>query len=207
MTMLDTVDVVSVQVLHGTVVHLAFEDGTQRVLDLRPLMRGPVFDQVFEQGMFDQVAVDPDLGTVVWPNGADLSPDVLRYDGHEQSWLRQARKNSWFAVVFSEKTTGLVQLRELLTRSVTQPRVPEGRELAATSSERGQMSRLIGTKVYGRQVPPRGLPIKKRVGIVSRVSSGTVVRVKHGGGFVRVVAQGTCIRVEPGAKRPALDLK
>ena len=27
--------------------------------------------------MFDQVSVDANLGTVVWPNGADIDPDVL----------------------------------------------------------------------------------------------------------------------------------
>jgi hypothetical protein len=31
---------------------------------------------------FGQVRVDPELGTVVWPNGYDLDPDVLHGD-HE----------------------------------------------------------------------------------------------------------------------------
>jgi hypothetical protein len=28
--------------------------------------------------LFRQVRVDDELGTIVWPNGADMDPDVLR---------------------------------------------------------------------------------------------------------------------------------
>lgn len=79
-TLPETVDVTDVRVLGGTLVMLQFADGVARVLDLKPLMRGPVFDEVFDSGIFPQISVDHDLGTVVWPNGADLSPDVLRYE-------------------------------------------------------------------------------------------------------------------------------
>jgi hypothetical protein len=36
-----------------------------------------VFAPLRDKAYFDQVRVDPDLGTVVWPNSADLDPDVL----------------------------------------------------------------------------------------------------------------------------------
>jgi hypothetical protein len=42
---------------------------------------GPVFEPLRDEAFFAQVAVDPELGTVVWPNGADLAPDAL----HEQA--------------------------------------------------------------------------------------------------------------------------
>jgi hypothetical protein len=57
---------------------LRFDDGTVGTLDIASLTR---FDGVFaalqEPGCFAQVRVDPELGTVVWPGGADLCPDVL----------------------------------------------------------------------------------------------------------------------------------
>jgi hypothetical protein len=71
-------DIVAVEVLEHHVVHLAFADGSERTLDLHPYLRGPVFERVrTEISFFKAVRVDPDAGTIVWPNGADLAPEVL----------------------------------------------------------------------------------------------------------------------------------
>jgi hypothetical protein len=40
-------------------------------------MRAPVFDQARTAGVFAEVTVDPETGTVVWAGGADLAPDTL----------------------------------------------------------------------------------------------------------------------------------
>lgn len=68
----------SVKVLEGFQVHLLFTDGTEKTVDLSPYLHGPVFDPLKKDpAMFRQVRVDPELGTIVWPNGADVCPDVL----------------------------------------------------------------------------------------------------------------------------------
>ncbi len=68
----------SVKVLEGYQVHLFFTDGTEKTVDLSPYLRGPVFDPLKKDpAKFRQVRVDPELGTIVWPNGADVCPDVL----------------------------------------------------------------------------------------------------------------------------------
>jgi len=71
-------DVVAAMPLEGHKIHLCFEDGAEGVIDLAPQLsfRG-VFEPIKDLAYFRQVRVDPDLGTVVWPNGADLDPDVL----------------------------------------------------------------------------------------------------------------------------------
>jgi Protein of unknown function (DUF2442) len=56
-----------------------FDDGTEKTVDVRPLLRGPVFEPLLEPAAFARVVVDPVCGTVVWPNGADLAPEAL-YD-------------------------------------------------------------------------------------------------------------------------------
>jgi hypothetical protein len=38
---------------------------------------GGVFSQLEDVGFFSQVQVDPEAGTIVWPNGVDFCPDVL----------------------------------------------------------------------------------------------------------------------------------
>lgn len=58
---------------------LVFVDGTEAELDFakRILGRGGVFVPLEEVAFFAQVTVDPEVGTLVWPNGVDLDPDVL----------------------------------------------------------------------------------------------------------------------------------
>jgi hypothetical protein len=47
------------------------------VLDLAPALHGPIFGQLRQPAKFSQVTLQD--GTLVWPNGADICPDVLRY--------------------------------------------------------------------------------------------------------------------------------
>jgi hypothetical protein len=71
-------DVVEVRVLGGYRVRLRFEDGVQGELDLGKMIRFQgVFAGIADEREFAKVRVDPELGTIVWPNGADLDPDVL----------------------------------------------------------------------------------------------------------------------------------
>jgi hypothetical protein len=73
------IDVADVRVLARYVVELTFEDGEIRVLDLEPVLDGPVFEPLLaDYALFRQVRVDAEAGTIVWPNGADLSPRTLR---------------------------------------------------------------------------------------------------------------------------------
>jgi hypothetical protein len=71
-------DVVEVRPLGGYRVHIRFEDGVQGELDLGRLIRfRGVFAGLRDEQEFARVRVDPELGTIAWPNGADLDPDVL----------------------------------------------------------------------------------------------------------------------------------
>ena len=70
--------VTGVRVLRGRTVEVVFADDTSRVVDLEPFLWGPVFEQIAaDDAAFTQVFVDEQLGTIAWPNGADLDPDVL----------------------------------------------------------------------------------------------------------------------------------
>jgi hypothetical protein len=60
-------------------VRIEFEDDTTRIIDLDRYLRGPVFEPIRDNpAMFAKVAVEG--GTIAWPNGADIDPDVLYYD-------------------------------------------------------------------------------------------------------------------------------
>ena len=56
---------------------ITFEDGTARLVDLEPHLTGEIFEPLKDLGFFRRFRVDADLDTVVWENGADMSPDFL----------------------------------------------------------------------------------------------------------------------------------
>ena len=75
------VDITKVEVIEERAVRLWFSDGSERLVDLSPLLWGPVFEDIAkDDDLFRQVRVDPETGTITWPNGADLDPDVLHGD-------------------------------------------------------------------------------------------------------------------------------
>lgn len=73
------IDVVEAKHVHGYTIWLRFEDGTQGEVDLSAELWGPVFEPLKDMDYFRQVRVDPELGTIAWPNGADIAPEFL-YD-------------------------------------------------------------------------------------------------------------------------------
>lgn len=72
------VDLIEVRPLGGHRVHLRFEDGVEADLDLGGLIRFEgVFAPLRDPARFAELRVHPELGTLCWPGGADLDPDVL----------------------------------------------------------------------------------------------------------------------------------
>ena len=71
-------DIVEARPLEGFRVYLRFEDGVEGVIDLGQHLRFEgVFEPLRDPGYFLRVRGDPEAGTIAWPNGADLDPDVL----------------------------------------------------------------------------------------------------------------------------------
>lgn len=73
-------DIVEVRHLDAHRLFLRFSDGRSGELDLAPLLDFTgVFAPLRDPAYFAQVRLDSELGTIVWPNGADLDPDVLHH--------------------------------------------------------------------------------------------------------------------------------
>ncbi len=71
----------TVKPLDGFNVRLTFADGIEKTVNLEPLLHGPIFEPMREDmNFFRQVYVDGLSETLTWSNGADIDPDVLRYD-------------------------------------------------------------------------------------------------------------------------------
>lgn len=69
-----------VEVLEDFRLRLTLTDGSTLERDVAPLMSGPVFEPLKHSPQLFRMA-RAEGGTVVWPNGADLCPDVLIWGG------------------------------------------------------------------------------------------------------------------------------
>ena len=71
--------VTNVHHIQDYVLELTFSNGVQAKLDFRSKIvgRGGVFAPLEDINFFRRVRVDPEVGTLVWPNDVDLDPDVL----------------------------------------------------------------------------------------------------------------------------------
>jgi len=71
-------DITEVTRLGNHQLHLVFADGSEGDVDIARLIdfRG-VFEALRDVREFQRVYVDPEAGTIVWPNGADLDALVL----------------------------------------------------------------------------------------------------------------------------------
>ena len=76
--MADILRVTRAECVGGHLLSLRFNDGSAKVVDVRPLLMGPVFEPLLDEAYFAQGTLDLVCGTVVWPNGADIAPEALQ---------------------------------------------------------------------------------------------------------------------------------
>ena len=86
------VRVVFAEPLQGFMVRVAFTDDTQREVDLTCYLHGPIFEPIRNDPLvFRSLRVEG--GTVAWPNGADIDPDVL-YSDLTPAWMETTSSSS-----------------------------------------------------------------------------------------------------------------
>ncbi len=73
---------------------VAFSDGTEQRIEFAPVLHGMLFGPLRDLATFNGVRLDHEVGTLVWPNGADFDPATL----HDWPQVREelaARARAW----------------------------------------------------------------------------------------------------------------
>ncbi len=71
-------DITAVKPLDNFCLHIVFEDDTEGTVDIKEIVEFTgIFSPLSDLDYFSRVSVNPELGTICWPNDADLDPDVL----------------------------------------------------------------------------------------------------------------------------------
>jgi Protein of unknown function (DUF2442) len=85
--------VTSVAAMGGYRLRVGFDDGSTRVIDLEPVLEGDLYGPLRDASMFSAVQVDPEVGTLAWPNGADFDPAMLHdWPAHEPAMRELAKR-------------------------------------------------------------------------------------------------------------------
>lgn len=72
---------------------VTFDDETEQVIDFRPVLAGQMLGPLRDLTLFNQVQVDAEVRTLVWPNGADFDPATLHdWPSHVGALTELARK-------------------------------------------------------------------------------------------------------------------
>ena len=74
-------------------IHVRFGDGLERIIDFEPVLAGELFGPLRNRSFFEQVRLDAEAHTLVWPNGADFDPATLHdWPQHAEAFAAQARQ-------------------------------------------------------------------------------------------------------------------
>ena len=73
---------------------VTFTDDTEQRIDFKPVLHGALFGPLQDLATFNAVTLDPEAGTLVWPNGADFDPATL-HDWPQVKDELAARARKW----------------------------------------------------------------------------------------------------------------
>lgn len=85
----------AVKYLQAYQIEVSFNNGRTGIVDLRPVLKGKIFEPLQDLSVFAQLTIDPELETIAWPNGADLAPEFLYYQAFKDDPDLQGQFQQW----------------------------------------------------------------------------------------------------------------
>ena len=87
----------SFEIISPYTLKVRFDDNTEQVIDFEPILFGELFGPLRDLNLFNQVKIDTEVHTLVWPNGGDFDPATL-HDWPELIDNLAARARRWESV-------------------------------------------------------------------------------------------------------------
>ncbi len=83
----------SFEIVAPYTLRIRFNDQTEQAINFQPITAGALYGPLRDLSLFNQVRLDPEVHTLVWPNGADFDPTTLHdWPKHVQAWIVRARQ-------------------------------------------------------------------------------------------------------------------
>jgi hypothetical protein len=84
----------SFEIIGPYTLRVQFDDRTNQIINFEPVLAGELFGPLRNLSLFKQVRIDPEVHTLVWPNGADFDPAIL-HDWPEHVEALKERARQW----------------------------------------------------------------------------------------------------------------
>jgi hypothetical protein len=84
----------SFEVVGPYTLRVGFDDGTEQVINFRSVLAGELYGPLRDLDLFNQVRIDEEVHTLVWPSGADFDPATL-HDWPEHADALKACAERW----------------------------------------------------------------------------------------------------------------
>lgn len=91
--------VVQFELVADYTLKIKFDDESTQTINFLPVLKGALFGPLQNIALFNQVEIDPEVHTLVWPNGADFDPETLR------NWPKYAEQMKQMADKWAKLTT------------------------------------------------------------------------------------------------------
>ena len=83
----------SFQIVAPFTLSITFDDGNTQTINFKPILVGKLYGQLSDLSLFNQVRIDPEVHTLVWPNGIDFDPATLHdWAQHKDELIERARR-------------------------------------------------------------------------------------------------------------------
>lgn len=85
--------VISFSVVGPYRLEITFDDQTEQTIDFEPVLAGELYRPLRNLETFNQVRLDTEVHTLVWPNGADFDPATLHdWPQVEDAMIERAKR-------------------------------------------------------------------------------------------------------------------
>jgi hypothetical protein len=84
----------SFQIVAPYTLRVQFDDKTEQVINFQPVLSGELYRPLRDLTLFNQVRLDAEVQTLIWPNGADFDPATL-HDWTQHVAELSARARQW----------------------------------------------------------------------------------------------------------------
>ena len=83
----------AVEVVGPYTLRVQFTDDTEQTINLKPILAGELYGPLLDPELFNRVSIDPEVKTLVWPNGADFDPATLHdWPTYQEYFAARARE-------------------------------------------------------------------------------------------------------------------
>lgn len=85
--------VLSVEITGPHTLRVSFDDNSAQTISFLPVLAGELYRPLRDLAIFNQVIIDREIHTLVWPNGADFDPATLHdWPDLEPALIERARR-------------------------------------------------------------------------------------------------------------------